>query len=137
MKVLIFPSEMKDGMYQPPVTKMYKPFDTIQFYHKGKLHTEAFREGDNIYLRRTTGEMGAMRYPWLFIGNFFCISILAVMAVIGTAQARVQNHDTWDHALTFSMIAGLALFILPTYTFIKHCLYPDAKEFSRWYHRDV
>jgi hypothetical protein len=137
-KTLVFPSEKNtNGVYLPPFTRVYKPFDTIQFYHKGKFHTEAFREGNNIYLRRTTGELGALRYPWLFLGNFFCIAILTVLAVFGTYQVRVANHDNLDHAFLFSIIGGGLLFLLPSYTFIKHCIYPDAKEFSRWYHRDV
>lgn len=137
MKTLVFPSEFVDGMYRPPHKRLYKPFDSIQFYYKGKLHVEAFQEGDNIYLRRTTGDMGAMRYPWLFLLNFFCLVILTGLAVMGTFQARVMNHDNPNHAFNFALIAGGLMFLVPSYTVIKHCLYPDAKEFSRWYHRDV
>lgn len=136
-KTLVFPSEFVDGMYRAPFTRVWKPFDVIQFYHKGILHTEAFREGDNIYLRRTTGELGALRYKGLFLLNMLCLALLFLAASVGTFQARVHNHDTPEHALLVGMGVGVLLFALPAYTIIKHCLYPDAKEFSRWYHRDV
>jgi hypothetical protein len=141
MNLLVFPSEFVNGMYRSPVTKVYKPFDTYQFYHKGKLHTEAFREeypgGTNIYLRRTTGELGAIRYKGMFLLNIFCLTIMAGMVVLGIYQARIANHDNPNHAFTVALIVGMVLFLIPAYTVIKHCLYPDAKEFSRWYHRDV
>lgn len=136
-KTLVFPSEFVDGMYRAPYTRVYKPFDVIQFYHKGKFHVEAFREGDNIYLRRTTGEMGAVRYKGLFLLNMLCLALLFLATSVGTFQIRVMHHDVPEHALLVGMGVGILLFALPAYTIINHCLYPDAKEFSRWYHRDV
>lgn len=137
MKTLVFPSEFRDGMYRAPYTKSYRPGDIVQFYHKGVLHTEAFREGDNIYLRRTTGDLGALRYKGLFLLNFVSLTLLVALALAGTYQARVMNHDSPNHAFTVAVIAGLGLFLLPMYTIIRFCLYPNPKEFSRWYHRDV
>lgn len=130
MKTLIYPSKKIDGVYQAP---MVQPFRGQYPYG----YTVAFEEGDNVYLRRTTGDMGALRYKGLFPLGMISLLMLALMATIGTFEARVSNGDKPDHALIFAMIAGLVLFLAPAYVIIKHCLYPDAKEFLRWYHRDV
>jgi hypothetical protein len=137
MKQLVFPSELKDGMYQPPFTRPYENGRYDIWYYKGHLHTIAFEEGDNIYLRRTTGDMGALRYKGMFLLNFFCLVILVGMACIGTFQARVANHDTPDHAFTVSLVVSLLLFLPPAYAIIRHCLYPDRKEWRAFHNRDV
>ncbi len=143
---LVFPNERINGIYRSAYAKEYRPNDTIQFYHNGKLHVEAFREkyfeedgsiSIFIFLRRSTGDMGALRYKWVFLFNLISLAILTAMAVIGTFQARVVNYDKPEHALIFAMVMGVLMFLSPAYTVIKYCLYPEPREFSRWYHRDV
>jgi hypothetical protein len=128
-KQLVFPSEFKDGMYRtPPTVSWDGHYHDNLWSHNGHLHTIAFQEGDNVYLRRTTGEMGALRRPWLFLLAISSLISLTTLTMVALVVHR---------SITFTLIVSGGLSFTPAYLIVKSCLYPEPREWRAIFHRDI